>query len=115
MPSSTPTSRSALSVSLIVLLFAPTLVGGHAHVADHDGAEHHVDAPHGAHEMSLVDGREQMPSTQLTIVLDANRVPAFDLALPAGVVRMTADAASGVTPARGPPRAVRSRAPPISL
>lgn len=106
-------SRSVLSASLIVLLFAPTLVGGHAHVADHEGAEHHVDAPHGAHEVSLTDGREQIPSTHVSIVLDADHVPAFTLAPPAGVVRMTTDAASGVTPARGPPRAVRSRAPPL--
>lgn len=107
--------RSVLSASLIVLLFAPTLVGGHAHVADHDGAEHHVDAPHGAHEVSLTDAREQMPSTQVSVVVDASRLPAFAFGLPANVVRLTVDASQGVTGARDPPRAVRSRAPPLFL
>ena len=107
--------RSVLSASLIVMLFAPTLVGGHAHVADHDGSEHHVDAPHGAHEVSLTDARDQMPSTQGSVVLDADRAPAFAFAVPAEVVRLTIDASPDIPEARGPPRAVRSRAPPLFL
>lgn len=98
-----------------MLLFAPTLVGGHAHVADHDGSEHHVDAPHGAHELSLTDGREKMPSTQQVVVFDAHQVPAVALPSSAQVVRVSAAVASDAHPARGPPRAVRSRAPPVSL
>lgn len=105
--------RSLLSSSLVLLLFAPLLVGGHAHVADHDGGEHHVDAPHGAHEVSLTDDRDRMPSTQVTFGLDAARTPAPDFAAPATISEILSDLASWVPTARGPPSSLRSRAPPL--
>lgn len=110
-----PTLRSVLSASLTVLLFAPMLVGGHAHVADHDGGEHHVDTPHGAHEVVLADGREQIPSTPLGLILVASPAPGFSGPQAASVVRLIVDDAWGVAPARGPPQSVRSRAPPLHL
>lgn len=107
--------RSVLSSSLVVLLFAPLLVGGHAHVADHDGAEHHVDARHGAHEVSLTDDGDRIPSTQVGFLLDAARAPVLAFAAPATIPEILSAAASWVPTARGPPYSLRSRAPPILL
>ncbi len=101
-------------MSLLVLLFAPLLVGGHAHVADHDGGEHHVDAPHGAHTVSLSDTSDRLPTSQIQPGVSAPAT-AVESPLPEPALLQDPPASAvALAPARGPPRAIRSRAPPAS-
>ena len=105
--------RPTLATGVVFLLFAPLLVGAHRHVVDHDGGTQHLEAAHGGHVAAVAETGERIPSTGLS--LDVEAAPGSARTLDTGATVRT----EGVTAeeiqhtARAPPAAHRSRAPPL--
>ncbi|MCZ6713651.1 MAG: hypothetical protein O7B29_06885 [Deltaproteobacteria bacterium] len=106
-------ARPTLTTGAVLLLFAPLVAGLHHYEADHDGATQHLEAPHGGHEVTVIETGDRIPSTGLNLSSEAapHSVTAFESA-----ITILLD---GVTtrdhhyPARAPPGSRRSRAPPL--
>jgi hypothetical protein len=108
--------RASLAAGLLVLVFSPLLVGGHLHVDDHDGARHHIEAPHGDHEVALSELVDGLPSTQVKLVVSMPALATSATLAPESTVRRSGfGSGSDPVPARAPPRTTRSRAPPLFL
>jgi len=105
--------RPTAATGVVFLLFAPLLVGAHRHVVDHDGATQHIEAAHGGHVAAVAETGDRIPSTGLG--LDVEAAPGSAATLDSGITVRTEGVASEEIhhPARAPPDAHRSRAPPL--
>ena len=105
--------RPTLTTGVVLLLFTPLLAGLHPYEVDHDGATQHLEAPHGGHEVTVVDTGDRIPSTGLR--LSGEAAPRSATVLESAITIRV----EGVTTedhhhaARAPPGSHRSRAPPL--
>jgi hypothetical protein len=105
--------RAPTSVGLLLVLAIPLALAGHVHAIDHDGATHHVEAPHGDHDLVLTGTHDRLPSPQLDRppATPASTVPAPSVE--DGEVREGPNRDGERPSARGPPGRPTSRAPPL--
>lgn len=108
-------ARRFLSLVLVGILVAPLLGALHQHAPDHDGATHHIEHSHGSHAPAMVETDDRLTPTAVEIPGDAgpSSAAACEAQAPGGTLSEVAEAR--FSPARAPPEAHRSRAPPHQL